>query len=128
MTSFTRTLLRATCGTWLAVGGYVTTIGARVPAAPEVKEFTMVAERFKFTPDRIEVQQGDQVRITIRSADSSHGFEIKKLKVDEFIPKGGKPVTVQFVAAVPGEFPIDCSEYCGRGHEGMRAVLVVKAK
>jgi len=88
----------------------------------------MVAERYKFTPERVEVQQGDQVRITIRSADSSHGFEIKKLKVDEFVPKGGKPVTVEFVAAIAGEFPIGCSEYCGRGHEGMRGLLVVKPR
>jgi heme/copper-type cytochrome/quinol oxidase subunit 2 len=93
--------------------------------AQGVKEFTMVAERYKFTPDRLEVNQGDTVRITIRSADGTHGFAIKKLKVDTSVPKGGKAVTLEFVADKAGTFPITCSEYCGRGHSHMRAEIDV---
>jgi|WetSurMetagenome_2_1015567.scaffolds.fasta_scaffold356181_2 cytochrome c oxidase subunit II len=102
--------------------------GVRLPAAgaaSAVKEVTVIAERFKFTPDRIEVNRGDTVRITIRSADGSHGFAIKRLKVDTFVPKGGQPVTVEFVAGQEGSFPITCSEYCGRGHSQMKGVLDV---
>jgi cytochrome c oxidase subunit II len=102
--------------------------GVRIPAADAagaVKEITVVAERFKFTPDRIEVNQGDTVRITVKSADGSHGFAIKRLRVDAFVPKGGQPVTVEFLASQAGSFPITCSEYCGRGHSQMKAVLEV---
>jgi len=94
---------------------------------PDVKEFTVVAERYKFTPARIEVTQGDTVRITVKSADGTHGFAIKKLKIDATVPKGGEPVTVEFVAGTPGSFPITCSEYCGRGHSQMKGVLEVVA-
>lgn len=94
-------------------------------AALDVKEFTIVAARYSFTPDHIEVQQGDRVRITVRSADGTHGFTIKKLNVDTEVPRGGEPVTVEFVADRAGVFTISCSHYCGLGHSHMRAELVV---
>jgi cytochrome c oxidase subunit 2 len=111
-----------------AIGLAGTVIAAAGQASQAVREFTVVAERYKFTPARLEVRQGEKVRVTIRSADSSHGFEIKKLKVDEYVPKGGRPVTVEFVATEAGEFPIECSEYCGKGHENMKGVLVVRPR
>jgi cytochrome c oxidase subunit II len=94
-------------------------------AARPVKEIAVVAERFKFTPDRIEVNQGDHVRLTVRSADGTHGLAIKKLKLDLEVPKGGAPAVLEFDATTPGEYQISCSEYCGRGHSHMKAVLVV---
>jgi len=93
-----------------------------------VKEFTVVAERYAFTPSRIEVNEGDRVRITLKSADGTHGFAIRRLKVQQEIPKGGTPVTVEFVADQPGTFEIKCSEYCGRGHSDMKATLVVSPR
>jgi cytochrome c oxidase subunit 2 len=100
---------------------------AHAAPQPPVKEFTLVAERFKFTPDRLDVNQGDTVRITLKSADGTHGFAIKKLKVEKTVPKGGEPVTVEFVAGQSGTFTISCSEYCGKGHSRMKAVLDVAA-
>lgn len=94
-------------------------------AGSTVREFTITAERFQFTPDRLEVNQGDTVRITARSADGTHGFEIKKLKVEKLIPRGGELVVIEFVADKEGTFEFKCSEYCGRGHSRMTGVLVV---
>lgn len=93
---------------------------------PALKEYTVVAERFKFTPDRIEVNKGDTVRITVRSADSTHGWEVKALDIDLLARKGGRPETAEFVADRAGSFPITCSEYCGRGHKRMKGALVVR--
>ena len=89
------------------------------------KEFEVTAKRFAFEPARIEVTQGDAVKITVKSADSVHGFEIKKLKVKKEVPKGGKPVVLEFVATQAGEFEIACSEYCGKDHKQMKGLLVV---
>jgi cytochrome c oxidase subunit II len=94
-------------------------------ASHDVKEFTIVAARYSFTPDHIEVQLGDRVRITVRSADGTHGFAVKKLNVETEVPRGGEPVTLEFVADRPGVFTISCSHYCGLGHSHMRAELVV---
>ena len=76
-------------------------------------------------PARIEVTEGERVRLVVTSGDGVHGIEIKKFKVDKKMPRGGEPVTIEFVAAAAGEFPILCSEYCGDGHEDMKGMLVV---
>ena len=101
---------------------------ARLGPAEDVKEVTVVAERYKFTPERIEVNEGDRVRITVRSADSTHGWEVKALGLDLLARKGGKAETAEFVADRAGSFPIVCSEYCGRGHKRMKGLLVVLPK
>ena len=94
----------------------------------EARTFEITASRFKFEPDTIEVTEGDEVRLTLHSSDTNHGLEIKELKVKIKIPKGGEPVSVTFVAARAGTFAIACSEFCGSGHRGMKASLVVRPR
>ncbi len=93
--------------------------------------FEVVASRFAFEPATIEVVEGDRVRLLVRSADGPHGVEIKAFNVKKAVPRakpGDSPVTIEFVAAKAGEYPILCSEYCGKGHEDMTGALVVRAK
>ena len=115
----------AVAGTALLLGD--TFVSARqdpaTVSAPKV--FEIVATRFVFAPDRIEVTQGDMVRLVVTSADGVHGVGIKKFKVDKKVPRGGQPVTIEFVASEAGSFPIVCSEYCGKGHDDMKGTLVV---
>ncbi len=85
-------------------------------------------KRFTFEPSRIEVTEGERIKLVVTSGDGVHGVEIKKFKVNKKVPRGGDPVTIEFVAAAAGEFPILCSEYCGDGHEDMKGMLVVAAK
>jgi cytochrome c oxidase subunit 2 len=97
-------------------------------AQNEPREIAVVARKFSFEPSRIEVTEGERVRLVVTSADIPHGIEIKKFKVDKTIPRGGKPVAIEFTASVAGEYPIICSEYCGQGHDEMKGSLVVVAK
>lgn len=104
---------------------------AQQPSAAEPKVFEVVARRFAFEPATIEVVEGDRVRLLVRSADGPHGVEIKAFKVKKAVPRakpGDAPVTIEFVAAAPGEYPILCSEYCGNKHNDMTGTLVVRAK
>jgi cytochrome c oxidase subunit 2 len=94
----------------------------------DVRTIEIVAKRFAFEPARVEVTEGERVRLVVKSADGVHGVEIKKFKVSKKVPRGGNPVTIEFVASAAGEFPILCSEYCGDGHEDMKGMLVVIAK
>jgi cytochrome c oxidase subunit 2 len=112
------------------LGPLVLAAAALSPAAgPEalasVRTFEITASRFAYDPDVLEVNEGDEVRLVARSADTVHGLEIKELKVKIKIPKGGAPVRAGFVATRPGTFTITCSEYCGTGHRRMKARLVV---
>lgn len=98
----------------------------RQPDSPRVIE--VVAKRYAFEPARIEVTEGEAVRLAVRSADGVHGFGIKKFKLSEEIPRGGRPVTIEFTATASGEFAIVCSEYCGKGHEDMKGTLIVRPR
>lgn len=108
-----------------AVTGMAATHAFPREPGPAVRSFEIVASRFKFEPALIEVTEGDEVNLVLRSADSLHGLEIKELKVKVRIPRGGAPVSTSFVASRAGTFEVACSEYCGMGHRNMKARLVV---
>jgi cytochrome c oxidase subunit 2 len=119
---------------WAALGAAIL-IGTGLAAAPppvrqasEPRVIEVVAKKFSFVPSRIEVGEGETVRLVVRSADGMHGLEIKKFKVAEEIPRGGEPVTIEFTATAAGEFEIMCSAFCGKGHEDMRGKLVVVSR
>jgi cytochrome c oxidase subunit 2 len=96
-------------------------------AQGEPRVINVVAKRFTFEPARIEVAEGDRVKLIVKSADGVHGLEVKKFKFHKKVPRGGE-ITIEFVASAAGEFPILCSEYCGEGHDDMKGMLVVAAK
>lgn len=92
---------------------------------PPPRDIEMIASRFKFEPETLQVTEGDRVRLTVRSTDTEHGFSIKRMNVRVAVPKTGEPVTVEFVAERPGTYEFKCSEYCGSGHGRMKGQLVV---
>ena len=101
---------------------------AKAAQAAEPRTIEVVARRFAFEPAEIQVTVGERVRLLVRSADGLHGIEIKKVKVAKEIPRGNKPVTIEFTADEAGRYPILCSEFCGDGHDDMKGTLVVLAK
>ncbi|HVG72449.1 MAG TPA: cupredoxin domain-containing protein [Vicinamibacterales bacterium] len=92
---------------------------------PRVIEIT--ARRFAFEPSEIEAAVGERLQLVVRSADGVHGLEIKKLKIKKEIPRGGEPVTIEFTPTTEGSFPVVCSEYCGKGHNDMKGMLIVRS-
>lgn len=94
----------------------------------ERRAIEIVARRFAFEPAVVEVLVDEPVRLVVRSADGVHGIRIARLGINREIPRGDKPVTIEFQAAEAGEYPIVCSEYCGSGHEDMKGMLVVRAR
>jgi cytochrome c oxidase subunit 2 len=118
----------AAAGTALLLGAAALVPPQQDPAAASApRVIDIVARRFAFEPARIEVAEGERVRLVITSGDGVHGVEIKKFRVGKRIPRGGEPVTIEFVASQAGEYPLICSEYCGDGHEDMKGMLVVTA-
>jgi cytochrome c oxidase subunit 2 len=101
---------------------------ARSRQVPEPRVVEIVAKKFAFVPSRIEVTEGETIRLVVRSADGMHGIQIKKFKVSEEVPRGSEPITIEFTATAVGEFEIACSQFCGKGHEDMRGKLVVRAR
>ncbi|MEN8143876.1 MAG: Sec-dependent nitrous-oxide reductase [Gemmatimonadota bacterium] len=89
----------------------------------------MTAVRSHFTPEIIEVTQGDEVVIHItnpeQAHDATHGFAIDKYNVNLSIEPGESQV-VRFTANKEGVFPFYCTEFCSALHLEMTGYLLVR--
>jgi cytochrome c oxidase subunit 2 len=92
--------------------------------ADSTRVVDVTLSRYAFSPERIEVRVGEQVRLNVASADGPHGFQVKALGLKAHIP-AGETTTVDVAPNEPGTFEITCSTYCGIGHRRMKAWLVV---
>lgn len=120
----------ALAGVSLLLGAMGTALNgqSRQPAEPKIVGFEVIAKQFAFAPARLEVTEGDRVRIFVRAADRAHGFSIRRFDVNKLVPRNDTGVTIEFIASEAGEFEILCSEDCGTGHEDMKGTLVVAAR
>ena len=70
----------------------------------------------------VSVDRAVQLRLT--STDVIHGLFIPALRIKrDAVP--GRYTKLWFKAAVPGEYPLLCTQYCGTGHSTMMARLIV---
>ena len=96
---------------------------------PERRTIKVSAERFAFTPSRIELTAGEEVEIKLRSDDTSHGFRIVGLDTNIAIPKRGKgEATVVVKIDKPGTYRFECNRVCGAGHNFMSGEIVVRER
>ncbi len=86
---------------------------------------TAVALMYSFLPNEIRVPAGTPVTFRLTSPDVIHGFQIAGTNGNTMIVPG---YVSQFTTVfdTPGEYLIVCNEYCGLGHHGMYATLIVE--
>lgn len=94
---------------------------------PNLREFTIVAKDFRYTPARIEVTQDDLVKLTVRSEDIAHTFTIDEYRIVKRVAAGGS-TTFEFRADRAGTFPFYCNLTGEAGHQMMHGELVVRGK
>jgi nitrous-oxide reductase len=91
----------------------------------------MTAIRSHFTPDQIEVEEGDDVTIHLTSLETSedmtHGFTIDLYNINVSL-EPGKHENMTFKADMPGTFPMYCTEFCSALHLEMQGYFLVKPK
>lgn len=89
----------------------------------------MTAVRSHFTPEHVEVNQGDLIRWHItnveRAQDATHGFAVPAYNINASL-EPGEAQTIEFVADKAGTFPFYCSEFCSALHLEMMGYLLVK--
>jgi nitrous-oxide reductase len=92
-------------------------------------EVFMSVIRSHFTPDRIEVNEGDEVTMHLTSLetadDQTHGFTIDMYNVNLSL-EPGKHENISFKADMPGVYPFYCTEFCSALHLEMTGYLLVK--
>ncbi len=90
-----------------------------------VKEFIVIGSNFSFTPNTLEVKQGDTVKITFKNANGTHNFKLDEFQVATKQIKSGQSETVEFIADKTGSFEF----YCSIGNHraiGMKGTLIIK--
>ena len=91
----------------------------------------MTAIRSHFTPDHVEVEEGDEVTLHITSLetaeDQTHGFTIDMYNVNVSL-EPGKHENISFKADMPGSYPMYCTEFCSALHLEMMGYFLVKPK
>jgi cytochrome c oxidase subunit 2 len=83
-----------------------------------------VASMWQFQPSEIYVPVGSEVDFFLTSKDVVHGFNISDKNINMMAVYGAiNKTTVKFDK--PGVYDIVCHEYCGVGHQNMRAQVIV---
>jgi hypothetical protein len=95
-------------------------VAYRAPA-PVVK---VTAQKFEFSPRTIELKQGVPVVLELTTLDRAHGFAVPDLGIDAEISPGS-PTRIPLTPSRAGTFTARCNVFCGDGHEGMTAEIVV---
>ncbi len=85
---------------------------------------SLVAMKFDYLPDTITVKKGVPVVLEISTLDRLHGFEVPSLGLHAQIAPG-PPTIVRFTPEKTGSFGFHCDVFCGDGHEGMEAQIIV---
>ena len=117
-------------GILLAAGPFVRRVLAAPAAqdqAPTRREFTVTARDYSFSPNRVEAQQDDLIKLTVQSADNAYGFTIDDYRVSKRVPAGGSTV-IEFRADRPGTFAFYSNLSNDSRHAQMRGQLIVRPR
>ncbi len=91
----------------------------------------VVLVRSTITPQTIEVQQGDTVKVALtnieQTTDELHGWGLLDYNIN-IVCDPGETKVVTFKADKPGVFPYYCTNFCSALHQEMQGYLIVKPK
>jgi nitrite reductase (NO-forming) len=93
----------------------------------EVKSFDLEAGSFYFTPNKITVNQGDTVKITIHNVGGTHDWVLDEFNARTAVTQTGETASTTFVADKAGSFEFYCSIDSHRA-KGMVGTLTVNAQ
>ena len=104
---------------------------ARVERNGNNVEIWMSVIRSHFTPERIEVNEGDHVVWHFtnleRTRDATHGFGLSGYNINLSL-EPGETQTIEFDAKLSGTFTYYCTEFCSALHLEMLGYFLVKPK
>ena len=131
------TLAAAVSLAWLARGTPASFVAAATAApapsgtyAPQDSvrhSIDVVARRYAFSPDRIEVQENDLVKVTFSTEDIPHSFTVDEYRIAKRAAPGS-PVVFEFRADRTGTFRFYCNLTADAGCRRMQGDLVVRPR
>ena len=104
---------------------------AKITRRGSVVDVKLYAIRSYFSPNAIEVNQGDSVIIHVTNGeqerDMIHGFGIALYNLN-VVMDPGETKTVAFRATKPGVYSFYCTNFCSAMHQEMQGYLLVKPR
>ena len=98
----------------------------RAQGAQQPRTIEVVAQRFAYTPNEIQLRAGERVVLAVTSKDFEHGMSFPDLKLRiDLIPD--RVVRLELPPLPAGTVPFLCDNFCGDDHEDMHGRLVVQA-
>lgn len=107
--------------------------------SPRVIEIS--AKKYEFTPNEIQVKQGEKIELKVHSEDETHGVKLDaypegaKAKGDPGLVftqpdqngkvEKGVDQVVDLTAQQPGTYDFKCAKICGMGHGKMKGKVIV---
>jgi len=115
---------------WMVSGGLAVALlagamGTRRAFAAEPRVVEITAKRFTFEPEQITLKKGKPVTLRLHSEDVTHGFFMRKLKIDTEV-EAGKTTDVTITPEVAGTYTTICDHFCGANHGNMKMTIVVE--
>lgn len=107
------------------LGGVAAVYAFGAVASTEKRTIEMTARQYAYSPERIHVNQGDEIRILIHSTDVVHGFFLEGYDIDETIVPQQPRTEIVFTADRRGKYRYRCSNTCGTLHPFMTGELIV---
>ena len=118
-------------------GGYTTFLDMRTPP-PGSSAFEITARAYQWgweytypngavVPNEFHVPENTPVKMTMYSTDVIHSFHFPAFRVkSDVLPN--RYTNVWFDSGEAGQYPVYCSEYCGRNHANMYTKVVVEPR
>lgn len=98
-----------------------------IEVAPGVYEVYIISRQYIWIPDTIVLKDPKQVTFYVATEDVIHGFEIVGTNANFMVIPGYiSKFTWYPPSDMEGEFLLLCNEYCGVGHQLMKAKLVIE--
>ena len=79
------------------------------PVENGIFEATILAGGFYYDIEEIRVNEGDTVRLTLRSVEGSHNFALDEFGIESPVVSGDEETVIEFVADKPGTYEYYCS-------------------
>src|SRR2546430_17509643 len=107
-----RRLMMAAVGLLLGAG----TVGLRAAAQPKEQVIKILARRFSYSPNHLQLKKGVPVALELSSADVIMGFSAPDFQTRaDIVP--GQVTRVRLVPDKVGTFTFLCDIFCASGHE-----------
>lgn len=106
--------------------GATMTMAMESPDAVDPRDVYLMAEQWRYEPDRLRLEVGKPYRFRMMAMDVPHGASIQlgpasriiRLRPDTLVES-----TITFQK--PGEYLVYCTVFCGSGHDAMHGRIIV---